>query len=185
MRRLIVILILVVGLLLGTLILINLPNEWQEQAQVYLAFQRSTGGDNYVVAGAAQARRPWQFTPQMREFSLGNGIYITDDSFNPSTGMVPVPYPPEKVWCLLLETTASNTSTQQRVIFIAYHYDLYYADWVIHEAARSATTAELSTALKALGCSLSGLKLHERFEDVLTPTLPAPGCSPGAAECRS
>ncbi len=68
----------------------------------------------------------------------------------PSIGSHPIPFPPAEVWCVALNEEGQTT----RIVFVASHEDLYYADWLVHEPPAHANAGELKRWLGDIGCNL-------------------------------
>jgi hypothetical protein len=114
-----------------------------------------------------RAGRPWNLQPEMSAATFGSSARyrVIRDAAGlsrpvvlPSTGTpaselyqsdsrMPLPYPPEDVWCVQL---AQAATTRPAVVFVAYHQDLYNGAWVVHEPV----TATLAESLVWLGCDL-------------------------------
>lgn len=84
----------------------------------------------------SRAAHPERFTRAMSARSLGDSPFFeTDAPFRTSaprgSGLKPLPYPPEDVWCVRL--WRANPDAVPHYVFVAKHNDLYNADWVLHE----------------------------------------------------
>jgi hypothetical protein len=147
-------------------VLANIPEETGlplgAQAQVvgYAASWYPSGGAR--IESVARAGQPWSLT---RDGSLA--LFGTSVRFSQGYGQSTIeshypqqlPYPPEEVWCVLLERGADVTAGQSPtpsydLVVVALHRSLYEADWTVHiprEALPIGTTAK---ALAAIGCDL-------------------------------
>jgi hypothetical protein len=94
------------------------------------------------------ARLPQNFRAEMSAASYGNTpYYATTHRTNPDyPGQKPLPYPPNDVWCVKLEST---DPAAPRMVVLALHQDIYNADWVMHEVTNS------ETVLAAVGCKFA------------------------------
>jgi hypothetical protein len=132
---------LILGCVLVSLVLIIIsrlalkPSDWRAQTDYYMRYK---GGVAFV--SATQATRPEAFTRDLRGATYGNSAtYATDFSYSGQVvGQKPLLYPPDQVWCVILQpeagpTPAAGSSSGQRVVFVARHIDMYNADWVTHE----------------------------------------------------
>jgi hypothetical protein len=152
-RLLIYIPALVVLVLLAALILINQlqPPEWKVRLNQYLAFERSAGEPALNLVNAVQAKVPAQFTPTMSAESFsGSAIFATSHGTDVqySADLLPLPYPPQAVWCVLLKG-----DSQQQVVFVARHNSLYNADWIVHIPSQPFASPDLQASLSLIGCS--------------------------------
>jgi len=167
-----IILIVLLGI---PILLINLkhPTTWQDEFDRYLNFKNSTSSDVFSVPTIAKAKRPWNFTPEMSQISIGESAYYqTDfryedkpsayDNFSilpaeiPDGSLIPLPYPPKELWCAFLETKKSsennNSSEEAILVIVALHQDLYNADFVIHEIAPKSQNEINYQILAAVEC---------------------------------
>lgn len=151
-RLIIYIPVLAVVLLVAALLLVNhlTTPQWKVRLDQYLAFQHSSGEPAYHLVSAVQASQPAQFTASMSSES-----YSESAIFGTSMGvgeqfisqMLPLPYPPETVWCALLKG-----DSQQQVVYIALHNSLYNADWVVHIPPQAFESPAIQTNLTRIGC---------------------------------
>jgi hypothetical protein len=144
---------LAVILFLGTFLLINhlRTPEWRVSLEQYLAFQRSAGEPSYHLVSAVQASQPTEYTASMSSESYSErAIFSTSNGTGGqyTSNMLPVPYPPEVVWCVLLQN-----DSQQRVVYVALHNSLYNADWIVHVSPQPYQSPALQTSLSKIGCS--------------------------------
>jgi hypothetical protein len=152
----------------------GLPTQAQVELNEYLQYQRLVLGQTISIQQTVQATRPWNFTPQMSDATFGDSpFYRTSHTYyatpvvnspypsvatpwmsdfsNTASGLRPVPFPPEDMWCILLHQEHPTTS---KVVFVALHQDLYNADWLVHEPAGELHTRELTATLSSIGCDL-------------------------------
>ena len=71
-------------------------------------------------------------------------------------------FPPEQVWCVLLAGDPELDldpweATRRRIVFVAYHTEVYQANWYIH---RLYDAGKLKATLAELGCDLGELDLN-------------------------
>jgi hypothetical protein len=153
----------------------NLPAAAQAALDKYIEY-RYLPSQAPTIRQVARASLPWNFSSNMSGATFGDSVFfgtthsyrvqpvnppgfptITPDpnawrivGGSPSgSGGRPVPFPPTDVWCVLLQDEIPSSAT---VVYIALHEDLYYADWVLHEPARS--SKEITDALSRIGCDL-------------------------------
>jgi hypothetical protein len=145
--------VLAVAVIAETPIEPGLPAGCQASLDEYLAAYASPGITRLLRV--EQARTPWRFDRNMSSTVFGDSLhYQTDTS---SSGM-PLPFPPEQVWCALLErangTFGLDADMPYAVVFVGLHMDLYNADWVVHEGAGDPSSPQLRETLSAIGCDL-------------------------------
>jgi hypothetical protein len=92
-----------------------------------------------------------------RELDYSIASYQTGYSYGGRDGPRPLPYPPENVWCALLERDHKSTDelireTTYTVVFVAEHQNLYHAAIVIHEPASDPSAEVLMESLSRVGC---------------------------------
>ena len=128
-------------ILLAVLQRSHLP-AWQLELAKYVEYKDSLLSARTTVQLGDRASRPWNFTQDMSGTVFGdNPPYQTDYSYSGRDGPRSLPYPPENVWCALLERDDADLSphsggeTTYTVVFVAEHRDLYHAAIVIHEPA--------------------------------------------------
>lgn len=153
-RVLIFIPILVVLVLVVTLLLLNNRQTpaWKAKLNQYLSYLRETGKSSYLVLSTAYASQPANFTPAMSAESYSDSvIFQTTHNTNAqySSGLEPMPYPPDEVVCVLLKDGG-----QQQLVYIALHNSLYNADWIVHISPDPWGSFALQSNLDRLGCSL-------------------------------
>jgi hypothetical protein len=152
------------------------PPNGRSALEGYLSFERAAYANELSLTQAVRTKKPWLFTPDMSAGTFGDSTYYrTSHSYRMPTptldfgsGRVipglgdpsrplsslrparPLPYPPEEVWCVVLRNRDSKSS----VVFVAFHADLYNADWIVHEANGTPPDPGLSKATSAIGCDL-------------------------------
>jgi hypothetical protein len=149
-----------------------LPPDGRVAIDEYVRFERSLGVD-MTVTRIVHATKPWLFTAAASAETFGDSpYYCTRRSYSPALattepgppGSIPVarsssrrdcaaravPYPPKEVWCVALR----SDEQPPKLIFAALHFDLYNADWIVHEPAASPGTAALASTLREIGCDL-------------------------------
>jgi hypothetical protein len=136
-------------------ITINQPSSWQAEFERYLQYKNFSDSEQYKMKHTIAATKPWNFYANMSKASFGESAYYqTDfrydvtspdqDTFDlipgdaPSGSLMPLPFPPDKVWCVLIENTTDKESSfdgqgKAEMVLVALHQDLYNADIVIHE----------------------------------------------------
>jgi hypothetical protein len=143
----------VVGVLAWATHTPGLPAEAQTALDKYLSYQ-SSAGHAAVVEQASLAARPQSFTALMSAASFGDGLsYQVSHPYLPpataygpyftgpvttslpvtpanTSGMRPLPFPPEELWCVRLRPAAP---AGPQVVGVARHQDLFNAAWTVHE----------------------------------------------------
>ena len=146
----------------------GLPGDARAELDRYLAYQYGRSGIRPTVRQVALASRPGRFNADMSAASYGDGPHYrtTNDYREPAdplraapgaTGIHffgesgrPLPFPPERLWCLLIDPGDLGA---RRLVFVALHQDLYNADWLLHESPAGASDSELAASLDSLGCA--------------------------------
>jgi hypothetical protein len=64
---------------------------------------------------------------------------------------LPLPFPPQELWCVLLES-----GSRDQVIFLARHHrEPYYTEWVVHQGPKAPFSQSLLDTLSDIGCNLN------------------------------
>lgn len=144
----------------------GLPGDARAELNRYLEYQYGRSGIRPAAREIVLASRPGRFTAAMSGASYGDSPYYrttnhyrgptaeeqpgaTSIHFFSESGR-PLPYPPVRLWCVLLDL---GDLAARRLVLVALHQDLYNADWIVHEAAADGRNAELNAALDTLGCA--------------------------------
>jgi hypothetical protein len=141
----------------ATLLVITVNNSsaWQDELERYLQYKNASGSGKYRIQSINAAVKPWNYYADMSKASYGESAYYqTDfrygqtspdqDTFDhipsdaQSGSLMPLPFPPDKVWCVTIENSIDKESNIDRhgkaeLVLVALHQDLYNADIVIHE----------------------------------------------------
>lgn len=125
---------------------------WKVELDRYLLALRQSGNRAFRLVSYASAASPANFTPAMSAESYSNSLlfaasYTLDGQI--TTGLEPMPYPPQEVVCVLLQQDG-----QQQLVYVARHTSLYNADWVVHISSDPWGSPALQSNLQTLGCSL-------------------------------
>ena len=139
----------------------------------YMAYRRSAAIPTLTVKQYVEARLPQNFRAEMSKLSFGNAAYyatdrrydqsadhLTDVGIWPATmtativstqttgyrGGMPMPYPPNNLWCVQLSSSDPAAPT---VVVAGLHQDMYNAEWIVHEVT------DPETVLPAIGCQFS------------------------------
>ena len=142
----------------------NRPPDWQLELDKYVEYKDSFSSGTTTVQLVDRASRPWNFSRDMSHAVFGDGPYYqTDYGYSGEGrnrgGPRPLPFPPEDVWCVLLERDHNSTDdlieeTTHTIVFVAEHQDLYNADVVIHEGASDLSTQAFVESVSRIGCDL-------------------------------
>ena len=155
-------LLLPAGLIAGFLTFqAHRPSAWQLELDKYVELQDTLLTGTTTVRFSVRASKPWNFTPDLSDAVYGDTPYYrTDYAYSGEKnrgGPRALPYPPQNVWCALLEREGQVADhlageTTQTVVFVAEHQDLYNADVLVHEAAVDLSAEALTQRLSQLGC---------------------------------
>jgi hypothetical protein len=100
------------------------------------------------VSETVYASRPANFTPEMSG-RLFNGSTLLGVKDTPSAGDR-TRYPPEQLVCVLLHSNQGDA-----VVFVALHTQLYYAQWLVHQATLPWPGEAMREQLAIVGCTFS------------------------------
>jgi hypothetical protein len=67
-----------------------------------------------------------------------------------SSGQVPLPYPPEDLWCVLMNPAAAAPKS----VFLALHGDIFVDAWVVHELPPNVSRDALADDWAKVGCAV-------------------------------
>jgi len=156
MKKLVLIaipILVVLALVITLVVLNNLQTPaWKASLDRYMLFLMSTDKLAYHVLSTSTASQPGHFTPEMSADSFSDSV-IFEANLNPNldtaAGLQPVPYPPQKVVCVLI-----GNGGPHQLVYVALHTSLYNADWIVHISADPWGSSTLQTTLDNLGCSL-------------------------------
>ena len=143
--------ILVVALLVA--IRMNRPSAWRLALDKYVEYRDSSSSRTTTVHLVDRASKPWNFSRDMSYAVFGDSPYYQTDygySGEKRSGPRPLPFPPDDVWCVLLERDHETYT----IVFVAEHQDLYNADVVIHEGVSDLSTQSLVESVSRIGCDL-------------------------------
>ena len=166
---LIVALLLLVALVAGVLSLLpdkaGLPAGCGAALDKYLAYKNVTLAEGLSVESTVKATKPGGLTQDVSLAVYGDSVfYQTDEDYQKSSGDAeatdywatddrrPLPYPPEEVWCVLLNRNAG--ASQYGAVFVSLHQDIHNADWVVHEVEPDPFTPASIQVASDLGCDL-------------------------------
>jgi hypothetical protein len=180
MRKIILLTIplIVIIALGGTLLLINInqPPVGQDELDRFLQFKSASASGKYEVQVTVKASKPWNFSADMSKVTFGESMYYqtafrygeeTPDQDTlaihpgepPSGGLSPLPFPPEKLWCVFFENNINSENSlpaeeTTTLVLIALHQDLYNADIIIHEVAAGSQDQTIDKIVASIGCEL-------------------------------
>ncbi len=162
--------VIIVGVVLLITATRGMPDVAQTALARYLAFLYLSPGPS--IGAVSQATQPWLFKPEQSSATYSESVHYhttvnlralatrqisrspspaaSPDIYHGSDGLAGLPYPPEDLWCVLLDTGEQGTD----VVLVALHMGLYNADWVVHELPANWSAAERSAALAELGCGV-------------------------------
>ena len=179
MKRIVLIVIpLIVIVTLGaTLLIITVyqPPSSQDELKRYLQYRNTSTPEEYEIQRIMVASKPWNFNVDMSKVTFGESAYYqTDFRYGeelpdqdtldlipgdaPSGSLMPLPFPPEKLWCVFVENiigTKSGFDSRERteLVLVALHQDLYNADIIIHETVAE-TPIAMEEIIVEIGCEI-------------------------------
>jgi hypothetical protein len=165
----IALLLLLSGLLLG--LITSAVTSFPVAAGIELeAFLKSWGQGTTRTEGLVRAGRPWNLSAELGLTTAGDSLYFETDQpydLQPEgaapveagvpTGAVrsgswgertPLPYPPQEVWCVLVQSTAGR----QVILLALHHREPYQTDWIIHQQRAAPSPSGWMELLDLLGC---------------------------------
>jgi hypothetical protein len=153
---------LVLLVALGAVVLAELPAKPGPPADVvallnqYLAYAYQPGAVS--VRAIDQASQPGNLSRDLGYEVFGASVIYQTDIGAPGYeegGTRPLPYPPEQVWCVLLErdgTYGPHPENVYDVVFVALHMDLHNADLMVHKGSQHLSASEARGVMGAMGC---------------------------------
>jgi hypothetical protein len=147
----------------------GLPQAAQNELDRYVAYRQGLTGVAPSIGQITPSSRPSRFTTDWSKVSYGDSPYYrTTNHYQLSAAPTlaasganrihffsesgrPLPFPPERLWCVLLDP---GDLEARRVVFVALHEDLYNADWIVHEGPAGVSGIELDASLDSLGCAI-------------------------------
>jgi hypothetical protein len=160
--------VIVVGV--GAMATRGMPDAAHAALSRYLAYRYISPSPS--IRTVSQATRPWLFKPQESSATYGDSVHyhVTHNlrvvatkqvSLSPSPGASPdiyrgndglaaLPYPPEDIWCVLLEAGDQGPD----VVLVALHMSLYSADWIVHEVPPAWSAADRGDLIADMGCAI-------------------------------
>jgi hypothetical protein len=146
------------------------PPAWQSELGKYIAYAERGSPLRISEQTAVRAARPWEFTGGTGYIVYGDTpYYITENTYQPGVtrgfSRMPLPYPPEELWCVLLEVQPiyAPAFSYYQLVFVARHQDLYNADWVIHAVIQPPSSPEIEQTISRLGCDIDVSKQPINF----------------------
>jgi hypothetical protein len=133
----------------------GMPRVAQARLDQYLAYAHPSA--DVAVQTTVHAEKPWSFDKGMSGGAFGDSVYFQTDSGPTWTevgNLLPLPYPPRDLWCVLLNEEPTAEEPLHSVVFVALHMDMYSGDWLVHEAPQEPTAPNLRASLAAIGCEL-------------------------------
>jgi hypothetical protein len=152
----------------------GLSADGQQALDQYLHYQGLDASSRWVQQ-MRHATRPRAFTASMGAATFGSGTYFQVlHSYQPSatvssfiwdkpiitsslgvvsaqsTGQVPLPYPPEDLWCVLMNPAAAAPKS----VFLAQHGDIFVDAWVVHELPPNLSRDALADDWAKVGCAV-------------------------------
>ena len=121
--------------------------DWQVELDAYVATQTVTG--TRTVQSVAEAERPWLFEAAMGQVVRQEWTTFVEE----------IPYPPQKVRCVLLaqrNPPPGAKTSARRIVYVTYHSDaLWHQGWLVHQGTREPFPPEAREDLETIGCELS------------------------------
>ena len=156
---------------------------WQTKLNEYILYQNINKSTALTTRSVTHASKPWNFGDEMSLPPWGDSVVFETAGSDIDTsqgitvswqpilthslnvdGREPLPYPPDDLWCVLLQVSRSQTSpfdptkggtvSGYTVVFVGLHNDLYNGAWVVHESAYPFPSPELNATLDEVGCRI-------------------------------
>jgi hypothetical protein len=143
-------------ILFAALVILHAPQPpaWRSELETYIAYKSDQFNETITIVAMGRARRPYHLSEHLGYERFGHGPHYRVDHLyqGGSGGIRPLPFPPQKVWCVLVQRAHPLTGHSSQMIFVALHQDLYNASWVVHEGERLPFTREFRQRISQLGC---------------------------------
>ena len=136
----------------------GLPTDVRTLLDQYLAYTYAPGTVNRLAV--ERASWPGHLDRAMGYQVFGQSvIYQTDTgpAGYETGGARPLPYPPEDLWCVLLErdgTFGPHLENRYDVAFVALHMDIHNADLMVHTGPQTLSDGEAEDLFATFGCQL-------------------------------
>lgn len=155
----------------------SLPLAAQNALEDYVRFLNSSLNQDdsarYEIQTMARANQPWNLCSKLNCPTLGDSVvFQTDQRYSTPTPQpqtpvwnryfdhnssipqaddrLPLPFPPQDVWCILL-----SDGTRDQLAFLALHnQEPHNTDWIIHQNPLGPLDESSLALLSDLGCSL-------------------------------
>ena len=132
----------------------------QAQLESYITYWYPSGSAR--IEAVARAGLPWNLTADQSLGLLGTSFRFPDrygQSSTESHHPQQLLFPPEQVWCVLLEPEAGVEAGPLPVpsydlVIVALHLALYEADWMVHKPREALPFEAIVESLEAIGCDL-------------------------------
>ena len=136
------------------------PPPWQVELDKYMVYKGAVVSDTLKMKLVDNGAMPWHFNRIMSRATFGESSYFKMDygfdGKRVNGGSVALPYPPESLWCALLEADSQPEAVPSGkspyiVVIIAQHEDLQDRVTAVHEI--SSDHIPLVQSLGIVGCS--------------------------------
>lgn len=132
---------------------------------LYINNDNGIQGDELRAIEVLRGDRPGRLTTDTPSLSFGESVYYgTDVRYDQNVlntalptaigggfGARPLPYPPEQVWCAVVEPRAE---TGRGVVLVALHQDIHNADWIVHQAIAGPFSQQALDLAAEVGCQV-------------------------------
>jgi hypothetical protein len=152
--------ILLVGV--GTVVVAEMPTKaglpavCQLRLNQYIAHISELG--TATVQLVVRAKKPENLGKDAGYTTFGDSVYYQTEDGPPGNekgGAMPLPFPPQELWCVLLKQGSRATGrTSYPVVFVGLHMDMYNADWIVREGPSDVSKPGVLESLSRLGCDL-------------------------------
>ncbi len=145
----ILLLVLIVAFAILAMTVVASSNRVQQNTlDAFLNYYEPSEPGIHVIR-TARAARPSALTAGMSGpvFGLVTHFSVNVSPGGSGFGYKPLPYPPERIVCLLLQSSRGKS-----VALLALHGDDYNADWLVHRMVDPWPSAALDAQLAAIGC---------------------------------
>ncbi len=158
--RLFVTLIVSVLLLVVLLVVFERHNlaqnpTWRSTLGAYLQARAAQGVASTLLT-TRHASQAATFSHALEQGVYGDGHYY--DSMGGMTTVaasgLPVPYSITDVWCTLVQQRQAGSPDVRRVVFVAFHEEMYQGRWIVHEGPAQPFSAAVAQSLENMGCNL-------------------------------
>lgn len=137
---------LVLIVLLAALVIAEVIQQpaWRAELDAYARHATTSRDEVITVTAVRRARHPHRFEQGHSHGTFGDDVY----------GARSLPFPPTRVWCVLVTRQRPGRGIVDQVLYVALHQDLHHAEWIVHQGETAPFGQRTLETLDELGCNL-------------------------------